>query len=343
MTTTYTYNPTHLNHTQRGHPENAQRLVRTWDLLERDGILNGLQRVACTAAPSEAITAVHSADYVARLEEISQQGGGRLDADTYVTPDSFEIALLSAGGLLAVTDAVLRGEAENGFALIRPPGHHARPPRGMGFCLFGNVAIAARHAQAHYDVERVLIVDFDVHHGNGTQEIFYDDPSVLFFSIHQSPHYPGTGDMDETGAGPGQGKSVNVPFPPGVGDAGYLAAFQEILAPLARQHRPDLILLSAGYDAHWMDPLAHHQVSIAGFAAMVEASMALAGELCDGRLLCTLEGGYNLDILPHAILSTLRTLSRDPRGISDPVGIAPDRERDSSRILAAVKRIHAIG
>jgi acetoin utilization deacetylase AcuC-like enzyme len=343
MKTAYTYNPTHLDHTQRGHPENAQRLIRTWDLLESDGILDRLHRVDPTAAPLEAITAVHSAMYVAQLEKISRQGGGRLDADTYVTAASYEIALLSVGGLLNVTDAILGGVADNGFAIVRPPGHHARPQRGMGFCLFGNIAIAARHAQKQYGVKRILIIDFDVHHGNGTQEIFYDDPSVLFFSIHQYPFYPGTGDMDETGSGAGVGKTLNVPFPAGVGDAGYLTAFREILAPLARQHQPELILLSAGYDAHWMDPLAQHQVSIGGFTAMVEESMALAAELCQGRLICNLEGGYNLNVLPHAILSTLRTLSRDPQGISDPVGDAPTKESDSTRVLAAVKRIHGLG
>jgi acetoin utilization deacetylase AcuC-like enzyme len=342
MKTAYVYDPFNLNHTQYGHPENAQRLKRTWALLQDDGILDHLHPVESTLAPLAALHTVHTAAYVERLAALSEAGGGRLDPDTYVTANSYKAARLAVGGLLNLTDSVLRGEVDNGFALIRPPGHHARPARGMGFCLFGNVAIAARHAQENHGVDRVVIVDFDVHHGNGTQEMFYEDGRILFFSIHQYPYYPGSGDMDETGHGAGAGKTVNVPFPAGIGDAGYLAAIREVLAPLARQHHPELILLSAGYDAHWMDPLAQHRVSISGYVAMVTEIMALAHEICDGRLVGTLEGGYNLDVLPHAILSTLRTLSGDERGMSDPVGNAPEAEKDATNVLAAVKRIHGL-
>jgi acetoin utilization deacetylase AcuC-like enzyme len=342
MTTGYTYDPFNLNHTYYGHPENHRRLERTWALLETDGILDQLRQIESVPAPVDAITAVHDAGYVARLAQISAGGGGRLDADTYVTAKSYDAARLAVGALLNLTDAVLRKELDNGFALIRPPGHHARPQRGMGFCLFSNVAIAARHAQSQHGIERVLIVDFDVHHGNGTQDAFYDDPSVLFFSIHQYPHYPGSGALDETGSGLGEGSTVNIPFPAGVGDEGYLAALREILGPLARRHQPEAILVSAGYDAHWMDPLAQHTVSIEGYAAMVEEVMALADELCGGRLICSLEGGYNLDVLPHAILTTLRVLSGDERGFSDPVGKPSGKERSAAPILEAAKRVHGV-
>ena len=340
--TAYVYLPAHSGHTFPGHPENHRRLTNTWDLLEKDGILDRLLRIDCTPASVDALTAVHDARYIDLLAQVSASGGGMLDADTYVTEESYELALLSVGGLINLVDAVCTGHAENGFALLRPPGHHARPMQGMGFCLLGNVAIAARHAQERYGFERVLIVDFDVHHGNGTQEIFYDDGSGLFFSIHQYPYYPGSGDMDEIGAGTGEGATINVPFPAGVGDGGYLAAMEEILTPAARRFRPELILVSAGYDAHWMDPLAQHQVSIEGYAAMVRSLMVLAEEVCGGRLVCTLEGGYNLDVLPHAILSTLRVLSGSSQGISDPVGAPHGKARDVSAVLASVKRRHGL-
>lgn len=342
MTTAYTYDPFNLNHTYYGHPENHRRLERTWALLQADGILDRLQLIESSPAPVDALTAVHNRSYVERLAQISAGGGGRLDGDTYVTAKSHDAARLTAGGLLNLTDAVLREEVDNGFALGRPPGHHARPQQGMGFCLFNNVAIAARHAQSQHGIERVLIVDFDVHHGNGTQETFYEDGSILFFSIHQYPYYPGSGSLDETGSGAGVGATVNVPFPTNVGDSGYLVALREILAPLARRHQPEVIFVSAGYDAHWMDPLAQHTVSIEGYASMVEDLMGLADDLCGGRLICTLEGGYNLDVLPHAILTTFRVLSGDERGISDPVGKAPGKERNAAAVIEAAKRVHRV-
>ncbi len=342
MTTALTYDPFNLQHTFPRHPEHAGRLAGTWNLLEADGILERLLRVESRPAPLDAITAVHTARYVEQLEQMAARGGGKVDPDTYVVEATWQASLLAAGGLLAVTDAVLTGQAQNGFALVRPPGHHARPHTGMGFCLFGNVAVAARYAQKTYGLERVLIVDFDVHHGNGSQEMFWDDPSVLVFNTHQYPFYPGSGALDETGAGPGAGFTVNLPFPPGVGDAGYLAAFRQVLAPVARRFRPALILLSAGFDAHWMDPLANERLSISGFGGLVGELMALAAELCGGRLVATLEGGYNLEVLPHCVLTTLRTLSADPAGLSDPFGPPPGQETDISELLGAAGRLHGL-
>jgi len=342
MTTALVYDPFNLQHTFPRHPEYSGRLAGTWNLLEADGILDRLLRVESRPAPIEAITAVHTAHYVEQLEQMATRGGGKVDPDTYVVGATWQASLLAAGGLLGVVDAVLTGQADNGFALVRPPGHHARPHTGMGFCLFGNVAIAARHAQKMHGLERVLIVDFDVHHGNGTQEMFWDDPSVLVFNTHQFPYYPGSGALDETGAGPGQGYTVNIPFPPGVGDGGYLAAFRQVLAPIARRFQPDLILLSAGYDAHWMDPLANERLSVAGYAALVEELIGLADELCEGKLVATLEGGYNLDVLSHCVLTTLRTLSGDAAGVSDPFGLAPGGETDVVDLISAARRIHGV-
>jgi len=340
--TAIVYDPFNLRHTLDGHPENFRRLDGTWKLLQADGILQDLMRVPSTPAPLDAVLRVHTAQYVERLHAIAARGGGRIDSDTYVNADSYQAALLAAGGLLNVTDMVLQGQADNGFALIRPPGHHALEQRGMGFCLLANVAIAARWAQDHHGVDRVLIVDFDVHHGNGTQDIFYHDPSVLFFSTHQYPYYPGTGAADEAGSEFAYGTTVNVPFPTTVGDEGYITAMRRILAPLARDFRPEVIFLSAGYDAHWLDPLAGMNLSIEGYVQMVEEIMALADELCGGKLICVLEGGYHLDVLAHSILSTLRTLSGSSAGISDPFGKAHGGERNVAVLLDRLQNLHNI-
>lgn len=340
--TAVVYDPYNLRHTMEGHPENYRRLQSTMDLLSEDGIFDRLVKVTGVSAPLEAVLAVHSPGYIERLQRITGRGGGHLDADTYANRDSYEAALRAAGGLISLVDAVLWRQADNGFALVRPPGHHALVHNGMGFCLFANVAIAARWARRQHGLKRILIVDFDVHHGNGTQDVFYDDPDVLFFSTHQYPYYPGTGAATELGVEAAYGSTVNVPFPPHVGDSGYLEAFRSVLAPLARRFRPELILLSAGFDAHWMDPLASEGLSVTGYAALVQELAALADELCDGRLVCVLEGGYNLEVLPHSILTTFRVLADDPRGPSDPFGPAPGTERDVRSLFGRLKALHSV-
>jgi acetoin utilization deacetylase AcuC-like enzyme len=340
--TGYIYDPFNLRHTRYGHPENARRLETTWRLLQEDGILNQLIALPSKAASEQAILRVHTPHYLERLQALTDAGGGHVDPDTYLNTDSYQAALLAAGGLLNLTDAVLTGSVENGLALVRPPGHHALTHTGMGFCLLANVAIAARWAQEKHGVERVLIVDFDVHHGNGTQDIFYDDPSVLFFSTHQYPYYPGSGAADEMGSELAYGDTINVPFPAGVGDAGYLAAFRRILAPAARRYRPQLIILSAGYDAHWQDPLAGMNLSITGYAQLVQEVVALADELCNGKLVCALEGGYHLDVLAHSVLSTLRVLSGSPAGVSDPFGQPSSGERNVTALINSLCNLHGL-
>lgn len=338
--TVISYDIFHARHTAAGHPENHKRVEETWSLLKVDGILNRLAQVSSTPAPLDAVLRVHSRAYLERMEAAVLLGGGHLDADTYLTHDSYQAALLSAGGLLHVTDAVLQAKAANGMSLGRPPGHHAMPHWGMGFCLLANVAIAARWAQDHYGIARVLIVDIDVHHGNGTQDVFYNDPSVLFFSVHQFPHYPGTGAANETGEGRAVGTTINVPLPADVGDAGYLEVIRQVLVPAARRFRPELILVSAGYDAHWLDPLANERLSVTGYTELLRELMALADELCHGRLVVALEGGYHIGALSHSVLSALRLLSQSSQGPSDPFGPAPGAERDIHALLDKLRRLH---
>ncbi|MCB0044771.1 MAG: histone deacetylase [Caldilineaceae bacterium] len=341
--TAYVYDPFNLKHTLDGHPENFRRLQGTWDLLRQDGILADMLAIPSTPATLDAVYRVHTPQYVERLQSAAMLGNGRLDADTYINQDSYHAALLATGGLLNVVDAVMTGRADNGFALVRPPGHHALSYQGMGFCLFANAAVAARWAQDRHGVQRVLIVDFDVHHGNGTQDIFYDDPSVLFFSAHQFPYYPGSGAADEAGSEFAYGSTINVPFPAYVGDEGYLMAFRQILMPLAREFSPDLILLSAGFDAHWMDPLASMRLTIPGYAALVKVVLELADELSRGRIVGVLEGGYNLEVLAHAVLTTLRTFADVEAMPSDPFGRPTiGAERDVTNLLQRLKKLHNI-
>lgn len=337
----YCYDPFNLRHHQPGHPENRERLRGTWDLLERSGALTSLLPVPCTPASDERLLRVHTSGHLETVARAAQRQT-HLDADTYVGAESERAARLAAGGLCNLVNAVLAGRARNGFALIRPPGHHATPDRGMGFCLYSNVAIAARAAQAEQGVGRVLIVDFDVHHGNGTQDVFYDDGSVLFFSTHQYPFYPGTGHWRDTGRGAGVGATVNVPFPAGVGDVGYGLAFDQILWPAARRFGPELILVSAGYDAHWNDPLANMGLSLGGYAALVERLLAMADDLCAGRIVFALEGGYHLEVLAHAVLNTVRQLSGQLVEVSDPLGSRPGSERSAGSLIAQVRQAHGL-
>jgi len=238
-------------------------------------------------------------------------------------------------------DAVMQGEVNNAFALVRPPGHHATRSQAMGFCLFNNVAVGAQYALDHYKLERVLIVDFDVHHGNGTQDIFYHTPHVLYFSTHQYPHYPGTGNWNEIGEGAGEGFTVNVPLPPRVGDEGFRRILDELLYPLAERYQPQLVLVSAGYDAYWNDPLAMENLSIAGYGVIAQTLVAIANDQCQGRIVFTLEGGYNLDALAYGVAATFHALLGD-REIPNPLGVARTPEHAIGDYLEQLKGIHRL-
>ena len=319
MTVGLVYDPIYLKHDTGNHVENSQRLVATIDLLQESQLLDKLTKLPPRAASFEEISLVHSDYHITRVQSYSSRGGGWLDGDTVASPDSYKVALYAVGGVLRGVDAVMTGEVNHAFALVRPPGHHATPDQAMGFCLFNNVAIAAKYALQNHNLERVLIADFDVHHGNGTEGIFYKDPRVLYFSTHQYPHYPGTGDMSDDGADEGKGTTINVPLPAYCGDSEYIRAYRDILVPVAQRFKPQLILVSAGYDNHWADSLSMMQLTVDGFANIVSIIKDLADELCQGRLLISLEGGYHLTALSHSIKATLEVLLGLPRS-ADPLG-----------------------
>jgi acetoin utilization deacetylase AcuC-like enzyme len=342
VTTAFCYDPLYLEHDLPGHPEGRARLERVTATLAATGLLARMASVPPRPVEMSLLETVHSPEYVAMVRRLAERGGGFLDADTYLGARSYDAALLAVGGVVELVRAVIAGRATNGIALVRPPGHHATASRGMGFCLLNNVAVAGRAALDQPGIARVLIVDWDVHHGNGTQEIFYDSPQVFFFSTHQYPHYPGSGSRNETGAGPGSGYTANVPLPAGVGDAGFRRIYAEILEPLVERFRPELILISAGFDAHWNDPLAGLRLSLAGYWEMARSVVALAGRLCDGKLVVTLEGGYDLDVLAAGVANTCHALLGDPLPEPDPLGPSPWPERPVDDVLQAVKRVHGI-
>ncbi len=310
-------------------------------MLQTSGLLARLTHIPARPASREELTRVHRAGYVDQVQAISERGGGHLDPDTYTNADSYQAALEAAGGLIEATFAVIDGQVNNAFALVRPPGHHAMPGRGMGFCLFGNVAIAAEAARLDRGLDRVLIVDYDVHHGNGTQAMVEDDPTVCFVSTHQYPYYPGTGAAEETGRGAGRGSVVNVPLSTGAGDEVFQKLYQQVVIPVARRFGPDLILVSAGFDAHWDDPLAGLGLSLGGYAWIGRTLVSLAEELCGGRIVFTLEGGYHLDVLSHGVLNTFHVLLGDD-AVEDPLGPSRWSEPDATDYLASLRRLHGL-
>jgi acetoin utilization deacetylase AcuC-like enzyme len=285
-----------------GHPESPNRLRAIMQQLERSGTLARVTRIEPRKAEEEWITKVHTPSYVASLNRHAPTTGRvSLDPDTSMSPGSLQAAYLAAGGALAGVDAIMAAQVDQVFCAVRPPGHHAEAGRAMGFCLFNNVAIAARYVQKKYGLSRVLIVDWDVHHGNGTQHSFEDDPSVLFFSTHQYPHYPGTGREDERGQGAGEGFTINVPMEAGESDDEYRAVFSKVLVPAADAFKPEFVIISAGFDAHKDDPLASMGLTEAGYADLTGIVAGIAQRHAKGRILSSLEGGYNLTALAASV------------------------------------------
>jgi len=293
------------------HPERPERLTAIRDGLEQAGLAKGMIRITPRRVTDLELMLVHTRSYIDLVRrELSNLTGPRdlSTGDTVISPGSLETAQFATGGVLNAVDAVMTKKVKNAFCAVRPPGHHATPARGMGFCIYNHVAIAARYAQKTHGVKRVLIVDWDYHHGNGTQDVFYEDESVMVFDTHHYGAYPGTGSAEETGAGKAKGTKFNVPMPPGAGDAQFLEAFKSRLAPEARRFKPDLILISAGFDGMRNDVLGQFDITPRGFADMTRVVVDLANELCQGRIVSVLEGGYRLDGLSESVVAHVRTL-----------------------------------
>lgn len=298
-----------------GHPESPNRLRVIHELIERE--YSSLPIIQPRLATEDELALVHDPFYIQTVAQTEGRHHSQLDPDTGLSARSFEIARLAAGGLLQGVDALLQTQnakletQSSVFAFVRPPGHHAEASRAMGFCVFNNVAIAAAYAKERYGLTRVLIVDWDLHHGNGTQHAFYDDPTVLFFSSHQHPHYPGSGNAAEVGSGEGEGFTVNAPFPAGFGDAEYLAVYDRVLRPIALEYRPELVLVSAGFDPYIKDPLGGMKVTGEGFGNLAAIVRDIAEKTCKGRVLLTLEGGYNPEGLQSGVRAVLQAF-REP-------------------------------
>jgi acetoin utilization deacetylase AcuC-like enzyme len=304
------YSTEYLNHvTPPGHPETPRRAEVVMKALEEEGLAARMEKIQPRLATQEDVTRCHTAHYFEIAKSDVQHGLADLSTgDTNICERSFDIALLAAGGVMRAVDLVVERKVRNAFCVVRPPGHHATPTRGMGFCLFNNIAIGARHAQAKHKIGKVLIADFDVHHGNGTQDVFYEDESVFFFDCHQSPWYPGTGDAAETGRGKGLGSTINCPFPAGAGRAEIYGAFETKLIDVARKFKPDLVMLSAGFDSRQGDPLGHFKLTDEDFVDLTKVMLHIAKEHAEGRLVTVLEGGYNLRGLMKAAAAHAKTL-----------------------------------
>ena len=356
LPTALVYDAAMLNHhVPEEFPEVSARLERGIAMIE--GLIEEetlpaekVLRLDARPATSEEIEAVHTPAYITKVrlavERLRERAGEDADpvkfaTDVYISPGSYTAATLAAGAPLVALDAIGEGRAHNGYALVRPPGHHARPAQAMGFCLFNNVAVAARYAQKRWGWQKVLIVDYDVHHGNGTQEMFYDDPDVVYFSTHQYPWYPGTGASTEIGEDEGQGATINVPLPPGSGWSVYDPIFRQVLWPVADRMKPDLVLLSAGFDAHWMDPLGDMRLSNADFSDLTLEVAEIADRYCEGRLVVVQEGGYHLDAVAQCMATALVALTGSD-GIVDSLGIAPplNSRWNDEAIVGALYQLH---
>lgn len=354
MTTALIYDPIFLEHiTPVDHPEQPLRLEQAMAVLHELNWMKreGLVQLAPRAASKEELALVHEPEYIRRVQQAADRAG-RLEresgrktrlfaTDTYVSAQTYEAAIRAAGAPLTAIDAILQGEIENAYCLVRPPGHHALADNAMGFCLFNNAAIAARYAIEKHGLERVMIIDYDVHHGNGTQDVFYADPRVLYFSTHQAPFYPGTGASGELGEGPGLGTTINVPLPATTDFGVYEAIFRQVMLPAADRFQPQLILVSAGFDAHWSDPLGQMYLSTAAFAQLNSIIIKMAQVLCEGRLVMIQEGGYNIDAMSSCVATCLNLLLGDDAAI-DSLGPAPTKEftLNVDVLVGELRRIH---
>jgi len=309
------YSDDYLLHETGNHVENKNRLIETWKLLNENNIFETGKVIHIEPSPAnvEEIERVHTSLYIEKVKEACARGGGWLDGDTIVSKKSYDVALLAAGGAITAGDSVINQKISNAFCLIRPPGHHAREGAARGFCIFNNMAILARHLRASFEnIDRIFILDHDAHAGNGTSYTFYKGPDsskILVFDFHQVPLYPGTCFLDEIGEGEGAGYTFNITMIPGCGDPQYLAVMDEIFFPIVRQFKPDIILVSAGFDAHFTDPIAELKLTTQGFGEIIKKAKTAAEELCNGRIIILLEGGYNLSAVSRGILQEISVLA----------------------------------
>jgi len=307
MKTGFVYDEDYLKHDYPDHPEKKERLVSIINHVDKEGLFKELVSLSPRRAKVEEVSLNHDPNYIQEVHDFCKSGGGFLDPDTYATEDSYDVALKAVGGVLEGIDRLVSGELEAVFCAVRPPGHHAEYAKAMGFCLFNNVAVGAHYLRKKGSAERVFIIDFDAHHGNGTQRSFYQDDSVFYFSTHQYPFYPGTGGTQERGVGKGEGFTLNVPMPAGAGDDEFLPVYENGLPKVMREFKPDFILVSAGYDLHEDDPLAYLRVSTGGIGRIVRSIVKCSKEL-GAPILFTLEGGYNLRAIGESVVVTLEEI-----------------------------------
>lgn len=323
------------------HPESPKRIEAIYKMIEKD-ISFPYLTIEPRFATEEEIQWIHTSSYVSAIKATSGKERVALDSDTSTSARSYEVALLAAGGVLKAIELILQGKVQNGFAFVRPPGHHAEASRAMGFCLFNNVAVGAEYLLEKHNHKRILILDWDLHHGNGTQNSFYDRNDVLYFSTHQYPHYPGTGHWSETGQGDGEGFTINVPLSPGKTDSDYLYIFEKLLSPIAEKFQPDFILVSAGFDIYEGDPLGGMQITAEGFGALANALMRLAGKHCKDRILFALEGGYNLQGLSAGSKEVLLQLSGQKESSGIQPGASQAAQRELQPIFENLKKFYSV-
>jgi acetoin utilization deacetylase AcuC-like enzyme len=335
------------------HPSSTSITKRIKEFLDGSGLAAMMQPVAARAASDDELAVYHTSAYIEGVRAHVQGGPmlgawGEIESDTPLSSGSFDAASYAAGGSMNGVQAIMQGEVRNAYALLRPPGHHAMSNRAMGFCIFNNAVVAAHYARIAFDLERVMIVDWDVHHGNGTQDAFYADPGALFVSLHQHNWYPKlSGELEQVGSGAGAGYTVNIPLPAGTGDRGYRAAFEQLVIPVGLQYRPQLIIISAGQDANWLDPLAQHMLTMSGFRSISKLMVDLAEEVCDGRLLMLQEGGYSLAYVPYCTVAAVEPLVGVDLGLVDLHAGSSEVERcmtiltqETQEALAAAKKWH---
>lgn len=311
----------HQKHFEYGHPERPERVDAIVEALEKSGYWSRFPKLSPSLIPEEVLGNIHSREYLDVLQMACRRGS-HLDADTYTTKDSWQIALNTAGGGISIAKAVWKREAERGFAITRPPGHHATRGQGMGFCLLNNVAIAAEYLLQKEGVERIAIVDLDLHHGNGTQDIFWRRGDVFYLSIHQSPLYPGTGYINEIGDGDGEGRTANFPLPPNSGDEAFRSILNGLILPLLDRYRPEFLFVSYGFDTHWSDPLGHLLLSAGCYGELIRSLTHWSNDNCDGKIALFLEGGYNLDAA-RACTRTVIIHGLLGEQIEDLLGVSP--------------------